>query len=163
MRDRPVPRSNRLLHRLLGGYLEQVKAAKGTSMIDRVDSFIRGSLASGPCSIERCAEKLGLSVRTLQAGAAEGVGAAAAAGGRVAVGVGTGTGARPGRGGAVREVPQHAGYADYLLFVDGKALGVIEVASRDDMSRHQQRAGEQATAQRTLSLGLASEQVLAEV
>ena len=40
-------------------------------MIDRVDSFIRGSLASGTCSIERCAEKLGLSVRTLQARLAE--------------------------------------------------------------------------------------------
>lgn len=71
MLEQPVPSSNRLLHRLLGGYLEQVRAAKSTSMIDRVDSFIRGSLATGHCSIERCAEKLGLSVRTLQARLAE--------------------------------------------------------------------------------------------
>lgn len=71
MLEQPVPSANRLLHRLLGGYLERVRAAQSTSMIDRVDSFIRGSLASGTCSIERCADKLGLSVRTLQARLAE--------------------------------------------------------------------------------------------
>lgn len=65
--DQPVPSANRLLYRLLGGYLEQVKAAHSQSVIDRVESYIRGSLASGTCSVERCAEKLGMSVRTLQA------------------------------------------------------------------------------------------------
>lgn len=65
--DQPVPSANRLLYRLLGGYLEQVKAAHSQSIIDRVDSYIRGSLASGNCTIERCAEKVGMSVRTLQA------------------------------------------------------------------------------------------------
>ena len=65
--DQPVPSANRLLFRLLGGYLETVKAATSQSIIDRVESYIRGALASGNCSIERCAEKLGFSVRTLQA------------------------------------------------------------------------------------------------
>jgi AraC-like DNA-binding protein len=65
--DQPVPSANRLLYRLLGGYLEQVKAVHSQSVIDRVESYIRGSLASGTCSVERCAEKLGMSVRTLQA------------------------------------------------------------------------------------------------
>ena len=65
--DQPVPSANRLLYRLLGGYLETVKAAHSQSIIDRVESYIRGSLASGNCTIERCAEKIGTSVRTLQA------------------------------------------------------------------------------------------------
>lgn len=65
--DQPVPSANRLLFRLLGGYLETVKAAHSQSIIDRVESYIRGSLASGNCSIERCADKIGISVRTLQA------------------------------------------------------------------------------------------------
>lgn len=65
--NQPVPSANRLLYRLLGGYLEQVKAAQSHSVIDRVESYIRGSLASGHCTIERCAEKIGMSVRTLQA------------------------------------------------------------------------------------------------
>lgn len=65
--DQPVPSANRLLFRLLGGYLEQVKTAHSQSVVDRAESYIRGSLASGTCSVERCAEKLGLSVRTLQA------------------------------------------------------------------------------------------------
>lgn len=64
--DQPVPSANRLLYRLLGGYLEQVKAASSQSVIDRVESYVRGSLASGNCTIDRCAEKLGISVRTLQ-------------------------------------------------------------------------------------------------
>jgi len=64
--EQPVPTANRLLYRLLGSYLETVKAAHSTSIVERVQSFIRGSLASGGCTIERCAEKIGMSVRTLQ-------------------------------------------------------------------------------------------------
>lgn len=65
--DQPVPSANRLLFRLLGGYLEQVRNAHSRSLVDRVESYIRGALATGTCSIERCAEKTGMSVRTLQA------------------------------------------------------------------------------------------------
>jgi AraC-like DNA-binding protein len=65
--DRPVATANRLVYRLLGGYLEQVKAAARTGVAERVEDYVRGSLASGHCSIEHCATRLGLSVRTLQA------------------------------------------------------------------------------------------------
>jgi AraC-like DNA-binding protein len=65
--DQRVPSANRLLFRLLGGYLEEVRAAHSQSIVERVESYIRGSLASGHCTIERCAAKLGMSVRTLQA------------------------------------------------------------------------------------------------
>lgn len=64
--DQPVPSANRLVFKLLGGYLEKAKAATRTSVQDRVTDYIRGALSSGNCSIERCAQKLGVSVRTLQ-------------------------------------------------------------------------------------------------
>ena len=65
--DQPVPSANRLLYRLLGGYLEEVRAAHSQSIVERVESYIRGSLSSGNCTVERCATRLGMSVRTLQA------------------------------------------------------------------------------------------------
>jgi AraC-like DNA-binding protein len=64
--DQPIVSANRLLYRLIGGYLARVKAAARTSLVERVEDYVRGALPSGSCSIERCAEKLGLSVRTLQ-------------------------------------------------------------------------------------------------
>jgi len=69
--EQKVPSANRLLYRLLGGYLEQVRGAHSRSLVDRVESYIRGALATGTCSIERCADKMGMSVRTLQARLAE--------------------------------------------------------------------------------------------
>lgn len=64
--EQPVPSANRLLYRLLGSYLQRVKSAHSPSIMERVCSYIRGALATGSCSIERCAEKTGMSVRTLQ-------------------------------------------------------------------------------------------------
>ena len=64
--DQPIASSNKLLFRLLGGYLERVKVASRTTIVQRVEDYVRGALASGNCSIERCARKLGTSVRTLQ-------------------------------------------------------------------------------------------------
>jgi AraC-like DNA-binding protein len=64
--DRPVTTSNRLLHRLVGGYLDRVRAASRKTIAERVEDYVRGALPSGNCSIERCAKKLGTSVRTLQ-------------------------------------------------------------------------------------------------
>jgi AraC-like DNA-binding protein len=64
--EQPVPSANRLLFRLLGTYLERVKSVHSLSIIDKVDSYIRGALSTGTCTIERCAEKTGMSVRTLQ-------------------------------------------------------------------------------------------------
>lgn len=64
--EQAVPSANRLLYRLLGSYLQRVKSAQGQSIIDKVESYVRGALATGSCAIERCAEKTGMSVRTLQ-------------------------------------------------------------------------------------------------
>lgn len=69
--NRPVRSANRLIFNLLGGYLEQVKAASRSSIADRVEDFVRGTMSSGDCSIERCALKLNISVRTLQTQLAE--------------------------------------------------------------------------------------------
>ena len=65
--DLPVPTANRLLYRLLGGYLEKVKTTQRVGTVERVESYVRGALPTGNCSIERCSAKLGVSVRTLQA------------------------------------------------------------------------------------------------
>lgn len=65
--DQHVASANRLLFKLLGGYLSKVKEASRTSQPERVQDFIRGSLSSGDCTIERCARKMDVSVRTLQA------------------------------------------------------------------------------------------------
>lgn len=65
--DQLVGSANRLVFKLLGGYLDRVKAATRITLVERVHDFVRGSLTSGNSSIERCAQKLGMSVRTLQA------------------------------------------------------------------------------------------------
>jgi AraC-like DNA-binding protein len=65
--NQPVATANRLLFRLLGGYLDRVRAAQRKSIVEQVEDYVRGALPSGQCSIERCAKKLGASVRTLQA------------------------------------------------------------------------------------------------
>lgn len=61
-----VASANRLLFKLLSGYLQRVKSAARKTTAERVEDYIRGALPSGHCSIERCAEKLGMSIRTLQ-------------------------------------------------------------------------------------------------
>ncbi|HEX4938828.1 MAG TPA: AraC family transcriptional regulator ligand-binding domain-containing protein [Candidatus Kapabacteria bacterium] len=65
--DKRIPSANRLLFKLLGGYLTRVKDAARTTLVDRVQDYIRSSLSEGNCTIERCAEKMDVSVRTLQA------------------------------------------------------------------------------------------------
>lgn len=67
MLNQSVGSANRLVFKLLGGYLERVRAAARISLVERVHDYVRGSLPSGNASIERCAQKLGMSVRTLQA------------------------------------------------------------------------------------------------
>ncbi len=64
---RPVDNASRLLFKLLGGYLDRVKSEHRASVPERVEDYVRGALPSGLCSIERCAQKLNMSVRTLQA------------------------------------------------------------------------------------------------
>jgi AraC-like DNA-binding protein len=65
--DQNVASANRLLFKLLGGYLSRVKEAARTSQAERVQDFIRSALPTGNCTIERCAQKMDMSVRTLQA------------------------------------------------------------------------------------------------
>src|SRR6202008_1558489 len=65
--DRTVPTANRLVYRLLGGYLDRVKHANRATLVERVRDYVRGDLPRGTCSIERCADKFGIPVRTLQA------------------------------------------------------------------------------------------------
>jgi len=65
--DYPVASASRTLHRLISGYLDRVKAASRTTIVERVEDYIRGALPLGSCSIEHCARKLGTSIRTLQA------------------------------------------------------------------------------------------------
>lgn len=62
-----VPSANRLLYKLLSGYLGKVKEESRGSIAERVEDYVRGALHSGHCSIERCAQKMDVSVRTLQA------------------------------------------------------------------------------------------------
>jgi AraC-like DNA-binding protein len=64
--DQSVDNSSRLLFNLIGGYLGQVKSVARSTIAQRVQDYIRGSLSAGTCSIERCARQLGISVRTLQ-------------------------------------------------------------------------------------------------
>lgn len=62
----PLISSNKVVYQLLGTYLERVKAAQHLSLRERVETFVRGAIRSGDCTVPRCARKLGLSTRTLQ-------------------------------------------------------------------------------------------------
>lgn len=64
--EQPQPGSNRLIYRLLGGYLARLKIRTRENTVERAKSYVRGALPTGNCSIERCAEQMGISVRTLQ-------------------------------------------------------------------------------------------------
>jgi AraC-like DNA-binding protein len=66
MLDWPVPSSNKLTYTLLKSYLDRMKIASNVTVEERVEAYIRGALASGDCTIERCAKRLGIAVRTLQ-------------------------------------------------------------------------------------------------
>jgi Arabinose-binding domain of AraC transcription regulator, N-term len=64
--DQPLSSSDRLIYRLLGGYLGRLKIVNRPNTVQRVQSYVRGALPTGTCAIERCAEQMGISVRTLQ-------------------------------------------------------------------------------------------------
>lgn len=64
--DRRIPSASRLLFTLLSSYLDQVKASQHESITQKVANYIRGTLSSGHCCIEHCAQRLGMAVRTLQ-------------------------------------------------------------------------------------------------
>ncbi len=64
--DRPVANSSKLLFRLLSGYLDRAKSTAETTIVGRVQDYVRSTLSSGHCSIEGCAKKIGISERLLQ-------------------------------------------------------------------------------------------------
>jgi AraC-like DNA-binding protein len=64
--NRPIANSSRHLFNLLDGYLERVSWSIRNSIVERVEDYVRGSFQSGNCSVARCAQKLGLSSRTVQ-------------------------------------------------------------------------------------------------
>lgn len=66
MLDWPVPSANKLTYTLLKSYLDRMKVASNLTVEERVEAYIRGALAGGDCTIERCAKRLGIAVRTLQ-------------------------------------------------------------------------------------------------
>jgi len=64
--NQPIANSSRHLFMLLDGYFDRVKEASRKTIVERVEDYVRGSFQSGNCSIERCAQKLGLQPRTLR-------------------------------------------------------------------------------------------------
>jgi len=66
MLDQPIATSNKVLFSLLGGYLAQLRSASRSSFVEQVESYVRRALATGNCSVNCCAAKLGTSSRTLQ-------------------------------------------------------------------------------------------------
>lgn len=61
-----VSTASHVPYRLIRGYLDSLSAVKSNSIADRVEAYVRGALSTGYCSLERCAENISVSVRTLQ-------------------------------------------------------------------------------------------------
>jgi AraC-like DNA-binding protein len=55
-----------MLFGLLGNYFDQVRCSAEATFVDEVRAFARATLATGQCTIERCAAKLEASARTIQ-------------------------------------------------------------------------------------------------
>lgn len=64
--DRPIATSNRMLFNLLGSGLAQLRAASRADFVEEVEACVRYALASGCCTVDDCADRLGTSTRTLQ-------------------------------------------------------------------------------------------------
>jgi AraC-like DNA-binding protein len=64
--DSPIATSNTMVYNILKSYLTQLHETPKSSYIEQVETYVRGALLAGDCSVESCAEKLGISTRTLQ-------------------------------------------------------------------------------------------------
>jgi AraC-like DNA-binding protein len=62
---RPLRSADRVIFRLLGDYLAKLRIERQHSLVQRVESYIRGALSLGP-TLDRCATALGYSSRALQ-------------------------------------------------------------------------------------------------
>jgi AraC-like DNA-binding protein len=58
--------ANPMLFGLLGSYFDQVRNSAEVSFVDEVRAFAQATLATGHCTIERCAVRLEASARTVQ-------------------------------------------------------------------------------------------------
>ncbi|HEX4376682.1 MAG TPA: AraC family transcriptional regulator ligand-binding domain-containing protein [Steroidobacteraceae bacterium] len=63
--DRPLLSADRVIFRLLTDYFARVGSARRNAVVQRVESYIRGALSTGP-TLGRCARALGYSSRALQ-------------------------------------------------------------------------------------------------
>jgi AraC-like DNA-binding protein len=61
-----IASADRLIYRLLGGYLARLRIINRVNIVERTQSYVDGALPTGTCDVAHCAEKLGLSVRSLQ-------------------------------------------------------------------------------------------------
>lgn len=61
-----IASSSRTVFALLSGYLDRIKATTRINLAEKVANYVRSFLPSGRCSIEHCAQSLGMAVRTLQ-------------------------------------------------------------------------------------------------
>lgn len=66
MMDLPIATSNKMLFGLLGSALAELRMSSRAGFLEQVEAYVRSELSSGNCSVDRCAEKLGTSSRTLQ-------------------------------------------------------------------------------------------------
>lgn len=64
--DQNVASASHLVFNLLSSYLDRVKASTEMPLAEKVANYIRSFLASGQCSIDHCAQRLGMATRTLQ-------------------------------------------------------------------------------------------------
>lgn len=64
--DRPISSSNAVLYDFLGGYLSLARRRTQPDLKSQVEAYVRSALPTGWCMIERCAARLGVSVRVLQ-------------------------------------------------------------------------------------------------
>ena len=61
-----VASSSRTLYALLSGYLDRIKSTTESAIAEKVANYVRSYLPSGKCSIDHCAQSLGMAIRTLQ-------------------------------------------------------------------------------------------------
>lgn len=64
--DQPLSSANPVVFGLMNSYLSEIKASAFPSLVEHVEAYVRSSLRSGNCTIERCASRMKTSARTLQ-------------------------------------------------------------------------------------------------
>jgi AraC-like DNA-binding protein len=63
--DRPLRSANRHVYGLLRSYASKLKHASEPTLVSRIERYIQDELFTGKCSLESCADAMGMSSRTL--------------------------------------------------------------------------------------------------